>query len=212
MFDLTLNEEDKNSYIVDVRINDNGTYTVKYASGREENFLFSIHNFQVELHKMEKQFKEYGKDYLERVCPNFGIRTSLLVLLFVIDIKWFKMIIDEGITFSGGWCLLYCLYVLSKNTLSLCKQRKLYVEAKKKIELMKLYLDNKEQFIVDVVNPNTGKEEEWYLVDLANIDRFEDENEFNDYVRDLTPEKKLEEAKELTLKFKNFTKGVNVEC
>ena len=57
MFDFTLREDDKDTYIVDVYMNDNGTYTVVFASGREETFEFSIHNFQVELYRMEDQFE-----------------------------------------------------------------------------------------------------------------------------------------------------------
>ena len=67
MFDLTLNNEDKDLYIVDAFMNDDGTYTVKYASGREENYPFNIHNFQVELYRMEDQFMLYGKSYLNNL-------------------------------------------------------------------------------------------------------------------------------------------------
>ena len=59
MFDLTLKEEEKDSYIVDVVMNDDGTYTVSFASGRKETYPFNIHNFQVELYRMEEQFLKF---------------------------------------------------------------------------------------------------------------------------------------------------------
>lgn len=57
MLDLTQNEEEKDFYIVDAFMNNDGTYTIKYANGNEETYPFSIHNFQVELYRMEEQFE-----------------------------------------------------------------------------------------------------------------------------------------------------------
>ena len=101
MFDLTLNKEEKDTYIVDVHMNDNGTYTVKFASGREETFEFSIHNFQVELYRMEEQFNNYEKGYLDRIYPAGKMRTALLGMLLVVDVMAFKNMLEEGFTFSG---------------------------------------------------------------------------------------------------------------
>lgn len=204
MFDLTLNKEDKDSYIVDVHMNDDGTYTVKFASGREETFEFSIHNFQVELYRMEEQFENYGKDYLDRVYPAGKMRTALLGMLLVVDIMAFKNMLEEGFTFSGVWCLAYGMYVLLSRGIPQFKQRKLYVEAKKKIEVLKKYFENREELKVQVINPYTDSEEDWYLVDLGNIDQFADVKEYDSYVSSLTPLKKKEEAHSLSLKFKGF--------
>jgi hypothetical protein len=63
---------------------------------------------------------------------------------------------------------------------------KKYLLAKKKVELYKTYLENKSQFSVPVKDSN-GRDEEWYLVDLANIDQFENVKELNDYLLTLTP-------------------------
>ena len=204
MFDLTLNKEDKDSYIVDVHLNDNGTYTVKFASGIEENFEFSIHNFQVELYRMEEQFEKYGKDYLDIVYPNGGIRTGILTMLLVVDVVAFKNMLEEGFTFSGVWCLAYGMYVLLSRGIPQIKQRKLFVEAKKKIAILKKYLENKEELKIQVTNPYTDKEEDWYLVNLSNIDRFNDVKEYDQYISGLTEDKKRAEARKLSLKFKGF--------
>lgn len=210
MFDLTTDKKDKECYMVDVVINDDGTYTVKYANGNEEVYKFSIHNFQVELRRMEEQFEKYGKDYLDRIYPNGGIRAGLLAMLFVVDAVAFKNMLEEGFSFTGVWCLIYGMYVILSRGIPQLKQRKLYVKAREKIEIMKLYLDNKEQFKVSVTNPHTEKEDEWYLVDLANIDQFETEEDLNDYALKLTDEEKERQASEVTLKLKNSV-GSGVE-
>lgn len=204
MFDLTLKNDDKDSYIVDVHMNDDGTYTVKFASGREEDFEFSIHNFQVELYRMEEQFNNYEKGYLDRVYPAGKMRTALLGMLLVVDIMAFKNMLEEGFTFSGVWCLAYGMYVLLSRGIPQLKQRKLYVEAKKKIAVLKKYFENREELKVQVVNPYTEKEEDWYLIDLGNIDQFDDVKDYDEYVSGLTPERKREEARTLSLKFKGF--------
>ena len=204
MFDFTLKNDDKDSYIVDVHMNDDGTYTVKFASGREENFQFSIHNFQVELYRMEEQFNNYEKGYLDRVYPAGKMRTALLGMLLVVDIMAFKNMLEEGFTFSGVLCLAYGMYVLLNRGIPQLKQRKLYVEAKKKIAVLKKYFENREELKVQVINPYTEKEEDWYLIDLGNIDQFDDVKEYDEYVSGLTSERKREEARTLSLKFKSF--------
>lgn len=207
MFDLTLKEEEKDSYIVDVVMNDDGTYTVSFASGRKETYPFNIHNFQVELYRMEEQFSLYGKDYLEKVYPNGGIRSSLLAMMLVADVAYLKYILDEGINFARGWCLGYSLYMLITRLVPHLKSRKLYVEAKRKIALIKLYLENKSQFKIDVINPHTGKDDEWYLVDMASIDTFKNEDELKTYLNNLTEEVKVQKSEEMTLRLKRCVEG-----
>lgn len=203
MIDLTVDDKDKNSYIVDVVLNDNGTYTVKYASGREEVYPFSIHNINVELYRMEEQYKEYGKDYLDKIYPSRGFGSFLLGLMFTVDVMYFKYILDEGLNFVRGWLLCYSLYSFFIRAIPHIKQRKLFIEAKKKLDIIKLYMENKDCFKVDVVNPYNDKEEEWYLVNLANIDEFQNVDELNEYLISLDDEKKREEVKSLSYRFKS---------
>lgn len=210
MFDLTLKQEDKDSYIVDVVMNDDETYTVSFASGRTETYPFSLHNFQVELYRMEEQFEQYGKDYLENIYPNGGIRSFLLGVMIVADVAYLKYIFDEGLNFARAWLLGYSLYTLIPRLIPHLKSRKLYMEAKKKIAIMKLYLENKEQFKVNVSNPINGENVDWYLVNLANIDKFETEDDLNAYLLSLTPEVRQSKADEMTLKLNNGNGGFNL--
>ena len=119
----------------------------------------------------------------------------------------FKKMLDDGFTFSGVWCLIYGMYVLLSRGIPQIKQRKLFVEAKKKIALMKMYLEHKDEFKVDVINPHTGKEDDWYLVDLANIDQFDTEKELSDYLLGLTPDVKLEKSNEMSLRLERVVKS-----
>ena len=96
MFDFTLNKEDKDSYIVDVRLNENETYTVTYASGREETNPFTIHNYQVELFRMEGQFNEYNEEYVKRIWNNGPIRAYLLAMMLIADAFYINYICTAG--------------------------------------------------------------------------------------------------------------------
>lgn len=125
-------------------------------------------------------------------------------MVLVVDVMVFKNMLEEGFTYSGVWCLVYGLYVILSRGIPQLKQRILYVEAKKKLAILKRYFEDRDKFKVQVVNPYNGSEENWYLVDLANIDQFKSVKEYDEYLRSMTPEKKEEEAQKLSLKFKGF--------
>lgn len=201
MFDFTLNKEDKDSYIVDVRLNEDETYTVIYASGREETSSFSIHNYQVELFRMERQFNEYNEEYVKRIWNNGPIRAYLIAMMLVADAFYLNYICDVGPNVVN--ILLLSLMVLQQipRIIDFFNGLIKYVRAKKKVELYKEYLANKNQFSVPVED-KLGRKEDWYLIDLANIEQFEDVKALNDYALTLTPEVKEEQGISLTKKFK----------
>ena len=201
MFDFTLNKEDKDSYIVDVRLNEDETYTVIYASGREETNPFSIHNYQVELFRMERQFNEYNEEYVRRIWNNGPIRAYLIAMMLIADAFYINYICDVGANVVN--ILLLSLMVLQQipRIIDFFNGLIKYVRAKKKVELYKEYLANKNQFSVPVED-KLGRKEDWYLIDLANIDQFEDVKGLNDYALTLTPEVKEEQGISFTKKFK----------
>ena len=123
-----------------------------------------------------------------------------------VDISSLKNnIFDE---FNKGWALLsagnkenfnamtiswgQCGYLWHRNIITVYVRPNRYT---------KEYLDNKHQFSVPVEDKN-GQKEEWYLVDLGNIDQFEDVKALNDYVLTLTSEFKDEQGISLTKRFK----------
>ena len=195
-----LKKEDKDSYITNVRLNEDHTYTVTYASGREETSPFSIHNYQVELYRMENSFKEHGDEYVKRIWNNGPMRAYILGLLLVADGLYLSTIIKNGANVFNIIFLGLMLLQQVPRFIEFFVGLKKYLLAKKKVELYKTYLENKSQFSVPVKDSN-GRDEEWYLVDLANIDQFENVKELNDYLLTLTPGIKEEQGISLTKKF-----------
>lgn len=200
MIDLTLKKEDKDSYITNIRLNEDHTYTVTYASGREETSPFSIHNYQVELYRMENSFKEHGDEYVKRIWNNGPMRAYILGLLLVADGLYISTIVKNGANvFNIIFLGLMILQQVPRFIEFFVGLRK-HLLAKKKVELYKTYLENKAQFRIPVKDQN-GRDEDWYLVDLANIDQFEDVKALKDYLLTLTPEVKEEQGISLTKKF-----------
>lgn len=200
MLDFTFKKEDKESYITNVKYNEDGTYTVTYADGREETSPFTIHNYQVALFRMEKQFKEYGDEYVTRVWNNGPIRAFLLATMLVADAFYLNYICTSGPNVFN--ILLLSLMILQQipRFIEFFIGLKRHLYAKRKTEVIKEYLSNKDKFSVPVVDKN-GQKEDWYLVDLGNIDQFEDVKALNDYALTLTPEVKEEQGISFTKKF-----------
>lgn len=200
MIDLTLKKEDKDSYITNLRLNEEHTYTVTYASGREETCPFSIHNYQVELYRMENSLKEYGDEYVKRIWNNGPMRAYILGLLLVADGLYISTIVKNGANvFNIIFLGLIILQQVPRFIEFFVGLRK-HLLAKKKVELYNIYLENKDQFKIPVKDYN-GRDEDWYLVDLGNIDQFDDVKALNDYLLSLTPSVKEEKGISLTKKF-----------
>ena len=201
MFDFTLNKDDKDSYITNVKYNEDGTYTVTYASGREDTNPFSVHNYQVELFRMERQFNEYSDEYIQKIWNNGPIRAFLLGTLLIADAFYISYVCDVGANVFNIILLGLMMLQQVPRFIDFIISYKKHLFAKRKAEIIKLYLENKEQFKVLVEDKN-GSKEDWYLVDLGNIDQFDTVKELNDYVLTLTPECKEEQGISFTKKFK----------
>lgn len=200
MIDLTLKKEDKDSYITTLRLNEDHTYTVTYASGREETCPFSIHNYQVELYRMENSLKEHGDEYVKRIWNNGSMRAYILGLLLVADGLYISTIVKNGANvFNIIFLGLMILQQVPRFIEFFVGLRK-HLLAKKKVELYKTYLENKDQFKIPVKDHN-GRDEDWYLVDLGNIDQFDDVKALNEYLLSLTPSVKEEQGISLIKKF-----------
>ncbi len=185
MIDLTTEKEDKSSYIVNVDLNDDETYIVTYADGHTDVCQFSVHNFMVEMYKMEEQYEKYGKDYLERIYPNPGIRNSLIGLLLANNTLYFISIMKTGINIGNGLIFTYCMVLGLRTILKHVRNTKLYLEAKRKLAIINAYMENKEQFKIKLDSSLTNEQEDWYLVNLSNIDDFKSIDALNAFMVDL---------------------------
>ena len=205
MIDFTLNKEDKDSYIVDVRLNENETYTVTYASGREETNPFTIHNYQVELFRMEEQFLFYKNDYEEDLNEQFSeqlrkcVISNVISMLGVIITCGFDihLAIKLILAFVGAIVMIY-------NLRKVANKRKEMITESEKAAMVEVLLNHKKDIELTVINPANGSEEKWYMVDVNNIEQFTSAYELAMYTMPYrVPQVKEEMERDMTQAFKD---------
>lgn len=172
MIDLTINEKDKDYYITDIALGENyKTYLVKYASGRVEEYPFSIHNYNVDIRKMEKQFYQYKDDYSEIVT-----RQALEVLkekIQKIAIDLLSTAIVFQITDNHVIRIIAIILALLDMAINHIKSKSLmliYGTSLEYINQVERYLDKKNDFIIPITDPKNNEEEEWYLLNMSDVE------------------------------------------
>lgn len=179
MVDLSKYAEDKDSYILRTEINDDfSKFKVIYASGREEEFDFSIHNYQVYLYRMEEQFNRYSKCYRREIGMEYTKEMKSAMLWSLVDIA--SIFVTCNMDFAiGGKIVLAFIAVLALlhnvSKVGMAKQR-LQQKAMKTV-VVESYIANREKFAVDVKDPVSGREEKWYVIDFNSLDQFNSEFE-----------------------------------
>lgn len=175
MIDFSKYAEDKDMYISRVEINEDfSKFKVIYASGREEEFEFSIHNYQVYLYRMEDQYHTYKRAFNRELNERYNkkIKETFFRVLFDIGCIVLATNLDLGTLFNAiyiTFIVIHSMIVLSGVKL---KKRELEREAMK-ASMVELYLLHKEEFAVDVVNPQNNSVEKWYVVDLNTLDGYQ---------------------------------------
>ncbi len=172
MIDLTINEKDKDFFITGLEISeDYKTYTVTYASGRKEIYPFSVHNYNADIHHMENQYFQYKDAYeneiLEITKDVMVNKVKYLLESAIVCLLMFN--ITDNTVIRMLTVLIVLLNYLkrkkdNKNTLIICGTS---IEYLKQIDR---YFESKEQLKVPVIDPMNKQQEDWYLVNLSNVE------------------------------------------
>ena len=152
-------------------------YKVIYASGREEESDFSIHNYQVALYRMEEQYKQYSGEYKREVSGEFFKELKSNLLWSLIDVVGivFQCNLDTPMWSRIIFILLFCLAIVSNFMKVSSKMAECKYKMNKAL-IVESYLANKESFALDVKNEHGG-EEKWYVVDVNDLENFNSEFE-----------------------------------
>lgn len=175
MLDLSKYEKNKDNYIVRLEIDDLfQKFNVIYASGKVEELDFSIHNYQVYLYRMEEQFEKYKGCYEKEKNDEFMnvMVTSLLQSILTMSGVVISMSSDIHLaikillTFLGGFLVFY--------NVNRVKNKKMELQGDiEKLALVEVLKNNKDDLSLNVIDPTTGEEAIWYVVDINNIDKFD---------------------------------------
>lgn len=206
MLDLSKYAQDKDKYIVSVAIDELfDNFKVTYASGRIEEHDFSIHNYQVYIHRMEEQFHLYKKDFEKDLNEQFNEEAKKCVITNVITMMGIAitcgfdihLAIKIILSFIGA---LFVIYNLNK----VADKRKKVISEADKAAMVEVLIQHKKDIELNVVNPVTGAEEKWYMVDVNNIEQFASAYELAMYVMPYrVPQVKEEMERDMTQAFKD---------
>ena len=200
MMDVSLGKQEKEMYIVDVSLNEeNKSYVVTYADGRQVEDDFSVHNYGAAQYRMKQQFLDNKGKFVDTMefmqCQEV--------------VKEFKTIMYSmaGVVFSTG---IYMPEVVRTIFLSLLG---IYNAGRALTSLYKIWMfrklkqgaDNVEQFVremehftLDVVDPNTGKVDDWYYYNISEANSYTDPETLKDLAGKFTEEYKREESKRIS--------------
>lgn len=176
MIDFSKYAEDKDMYISKLEINEDFTmFKVIYASGREEEFDFSIHNYQVYLYRMEDQYQTYKKAFNRELNERYNkkIKETFFKILFDVGCIVLATNLDLGTLFN----VIYISFITIHSMIALNGVKQLKCELNSeamKASMVELYLLHKEDFAVEVVNPLNNSVEKWYVVDINGLDMYHD--------------------------------------
>ena len=206
MIDLTIKEKDKNYYITKVELGDDyKTYKVSYASGREETFPFSIHNYNVDIRRMEKQYYQYKDEYSKAIMEQ-----ALAVLkdkAEKIAIALLSTAIVFNITDNRVLRIISIITALLYAGVNHLKSKALllvYGTSLEYINQVERYLDKKDEFIIPITNPRNNEEEEWYLVNMGDVEKTIFQPEIYNQIADqLSDEVKQELSESITEVLRN---------
>ena len=200
MIDITKNAEDKDKFILGVALKDDeNKYVIKYASGRSENCDFTVSSLNHVLSLMEKQYLEYRDDYIKEILKENKRATMKQLIEALLAIL--------GVYLSASMplpnilkILIICVLVVS----SICYQK----EQSEKVDYNRYaagvilsadeFLKMKDNFKVRIVDPNTGLEEDWYLLTLSDIQAIVDPKLVGKIAKTITPDMKEEEEHNTT--------------
>ena len=172
MVDLTTDRQDNSEFITSVELNDDlNTYTVTYADGHKEIKEFSsVHNFNADLYKMETQYYKYQDSFKDEMSKWYleSLKKTVIELIsafagIVLTVKF----VPEGIVKT----LMILLTILFTIGYLLFKVRDFVTigYSTMYLEDIRKFISVKEGLKVPVKDPKTGKDDDWYLANLSNI-------------------------------------------
>ncbi|MDE5888857.1 MAG: hypothetical protein K2H20_02435, partial [Bacilli bacterium] len=204
MIDLTTREKDKNNFITKVYLKeDTPKYCVQYASGRIEEYDFTIHNFNASLSLMEQQYHAYKEEFFYKKAKEANLaainklKEGVLALVGIVLTTCVDMSIAIKILMSLLIVVCSVFYQKSKTKENAACGRAIDVLA-----ITEKFLANKEQFRISVTDPITNTEEDWYLLTLTDIEAIENKLQVTLIGSAITEEIKEEESKNVVATLK----------
>ena len=200
MMDVSLGKQEKEVYIVDVRLNEeNKSYVVTYADGRQVEDDFSVHNFSAAQYRMKQQFLDNkGKfvdtmDYLkcQAIIKEFKtILYSMAGVMFATSLNLDEVALTIFLAVVG----IYNAYSALSNLLKIWG----YWKLKKGANNVEKFVREMERYTLEVEDPNTGRKDDWYYYNISDAGAAVDIKLLGELKEMFTDEYKEEESKRIS--------------
>lgn len=210
MLDMTNNAEEKQTFITNVILNlKQNKFKIQYASGREEEKIFTIESYNETLIALEKQFLTFKKDYIIRTKKQkikILFSQTVEAILALVGLV-FTMNIDLQTEIQN---LLIALLFLFSIYYQCVKTNEFDVHTYNlyTTSLFEAFIKRKEDFKIVMKDEQTNEETEWYVVNLSNIWQLENISDLSNYKQ--SP-KKREKASKIIKKLNKTLKKKYVQ-
>jgi hypothetical protein len=172
MIDLTTDNQDNSTFITSVELNDDlKTYTITYADGHTEEKVFdSVHNYNATLYRMDNQYYQYRDSFSEEMNVWYieTLKKSLIELFLAVTGIILTVKFVPGGLIKTLLIILMILFTIGYQALKIRDFITIGC-ATDYLDKVGKFLNIKEKLKVPITDPNNGKKEDWYMVNLSNI-------------------------------------------
>ncbi len=171
MMDISMGKDEKAYYITNVKMKDDGeNFIVFYADGHTEEHEFTIHNYNVYIYRMKHQILDNRWSY--KSVQQFVISLSVAKELKTLMLSITGLVLASGLPIPNLIKIIMIILVTLYNIGYSFKQLIAIVQAYIKLGMFNSldeFVNIMEELRIDVKDPITGWDEDWYLINIGDI-------------------------------------------
>ena len=199
MIDISMGKDEKQYYITNVKMKDDGeNFIVFYADGHTEEQEFTAHNYNVYIYRMKHQVLDNRWSYV--ATQNFVISMAILkaakALIYSSAALFFTSGIPMPPVLRAAIIILAILYNLGYSFKRMLEILDAYIKLGK-YKSLEDFVNMMEDFRIDIIDPVTGHEEDWYLVNIGDIEPPTNIEALKNYSAHITPDYKKKESQRI---------------
>ena len=171
MIDISMGKDEKAYYITNVKMKDDGeNFIVFYADGHTEEQEFTAHNYNVYIYRMKHQVLDNRGAYVttQEFVITMAILKAAKALIYSSAALFFTSGIQMPPVLRTAIIVLAILYNLGYSFKRMLEILDAYIKLTK-YKSLEEFVSIMENFRIDIVDPVTGHEEDWYLFNIGDV-------------------------------------------
>ena len=199
MMDISMGKDEKPYYITNVKMKDDGeNFIVFYADGHTEEQEFTAHNYNVYIYRMKHQVLDNRWTYI--ATQNFVASMAIVKAARTFLYSMAGLVLTSNIPMPTVLRVIIVALVMLYNAGYSFKRLLEVLDAHIKLGKYKSledFVNMMEDFRIDIVDPVTGHEEDWYLVNIGDIEPSTNIEALKKYSAHITPDFKKKESQRI---------------